>query len=90
MQGSQKDLTKITDEVSQVEALAKENVISTEDSNKAVKEINHALKSINSNVGSVAELVNVLNEDSQEISSALTAITAIAEIKSAVVIGFGK
>jgi len=79
LQGSQRDLTKITDEVSQVEALAKENVISTEVSNKAVKEINQALKGINSNVGSVADVVSVLNDDSQEISSALTAITAIAD-----------
>lgn len=79
LQGSQRDLTNITDEVSQVEALAKANVVSTEVSNKAVKEINQALKGINTNVASVADVVNVLNEDSQEISSALTAITAIAD-----------
>ncbi len=79
LHGSQTDFTKITDEVTQVEILATENVSNAEVSSKAVKEINQSLKSINDNAASVANVVNELNNDSQEISTALSAITAIAE-----------
>jgi uncharacterized coiled-coil DUF342 family protein len=79
LRGSQRDFTKITEEVTQVEVLAQENVTSAEVSSAAVKEINHSLKGINDNVASVADVVNVLNEDSQEISAALSTITAIAD-----------
>lgn len=79
LHGSQRDFTKITEEVTQVEILAQENVASAEVSNTVVKEINLALKSINDNATSVADVVSVLNEDSQEISTALSAITAIAD-----------
>lgn len=79
LHGSQHDLTKITDEVTQVEILAKENVTNAEISNRAVKEINQSLKSINDNAASVANVVGELSEDSQEISTALSAITSIAD-----------
>lgn len=76
---SQNDFTKITEEVTQVEILAKENVTNAEVSSGAVKEINQSLKSINDNAASVANVVSELNEDSKEISTALSAITAIAD-----------
>ena len=79
LHGSQRDFTKITDEVNQVEVLAKENVASAKVSSEAVKEINQSLKGINENVASVAKVVSVLNVDSKEISSALSTITAIAD-----------
>jgi len=79
LHGSQHDFTKITDEVTQVETLATENVASAKASSEVVKEINLSLKSINANAGAVANVVNELNEDSQEISTALSAITAIAD-----------
>lgn len=79
LHGSQLDFTKIIDEVNQVDSLAKENVNSAQMSTEAVKEINQSLKSINANVASVASVVGVLNEDSKEIASALSTITAIAD-----------
>jgi len=75
---SQADFNKIINEVNHVEALAKENVTSTEASSAVVKEINQSIKSINTNVSSVASIVNELNEDSNKISEALSAITAIS------------
>jgi len=75
---SQTDFNKIISEVNHVEALAKENVTSTERSSAVVKEINQSIKSINTNVSSVASVVNELNEDSNKISEALSAITAIS------------
>lgn len=79
LHSSQHDLTKITDEVTQVEILAKENVTNAEISNTAVEEINQSLKSINDNAASVANVVSELSEDSKEISTALSAITSIAD-----------
>ncbi len=79
LHGSQHDFTKITDEVTQVETLAMENVTNVEVSSEAVKEINLSLKSINDNAASVASVVSELNEDNQEISTALSTITAIAD-----------
>ena len=79
LQGSQLDFTKITEEVTQVETLAEQNVTSAEASSKVVKEINLSLKGINDNAKSVATVVGDLNKDSQEISTALSAITAIAD-----------
>ena len=75
---SQTDFNKIINEVNHVEALAKENVTSTEESSAVVKEINQSIKSINANVSSVASIVSELNEDSNKISEALSAITAIS------------
>ncbi|MEY8214215.1 MAG: methyl-accepting chemotaxis protein [Colwellia sp.] len=75
---SQADFNKIINEVNHVEALAKENVASTEESSEVVKEINQSIKSINTNVSSVASIVSELNEDSNKISEALSAITAIS------------
>lgn len=79
LHGSQNDFTKITNEVTEVELLAEQNVASAEVSSKVVKEINCSLKNINENAKSVASVVNELNKDSQEISTALSAITAIAD-----------
>ncbi len=79
LHGSQRDFTKITEEVTQVDVLAQENVTSAKVSSDAVKEINQSLKGINANVASVSDVVNVLNEDSQEISAALSTITSIAD-----------
>lgn len=79
LHSSQHDFAKITDEVTQVETLAMENVANAEVSNEAVKKINLSLKSINNNAESVATVVSGLSEDSKEISIALSAITAIAD-----------
>jgi len=79
LNSSQHDFTKITDEVTQVEILAKENVTSAEISSKDVQEINLSLKSINDNAAAVSNVVNKLNDDGKEISTALSTITAIAD-----------
>lgn len=79
LHSSQADFTKITNEVTQVDKLAKENVENTQTSRAAVKEINASLKNINDNASSVVDVVNALNEDSKEIKSALSSITDIAD-----------
>lgn len=79
LHSTQADFTKITNEVTQVDKLAKENVSNTQISREAVKEINASLKNINDNVASVVKVVNALNDDSKEIKSALSSITDIAD-----------
>jgi len=75
---SQIDLSKISDEISQVEVLAKGNEVSAKESNLAVDNINDSLKTISNNVSSVASVVAILNEDSNKISTALSTIAAIS------------
>lgn len=79
LHGSQQDLTKISNEVSLVEEIARNNLVSAETSNNAVGHIDDSLKTISENVTSVGEVVNALNKDSEEISIALSTITAIAD-----------
>ncbi len=76
---SQVDLSKISDEISQVEVLAKGNEISAKESDLAVDNINESLKTISQNVGSVSRVVSVLNDDSNKISMALSTIIGIAD-----------
>ncbi len=78
LHGSQRDFSKITKEVMQVEVLAKESVSSAKGTSVAVNEINQSLKGINDNVTSVSGIVKILNADSQEIFTALSTITDIA------------
>jgi methyl-accepting chemotaxis protein len=76
---SQKDLNKISDEIFQVEELATENEKSAKISNDGVDNISKSISTISENVGSVAQIVSVLNEDSKQITTALSTITAIAD-----------
>ena len=76
---SQADLTKINDEIIQIEQLAIDNTVSAKASDKAVKHIDESLKTIRVNVDGVSQVVGELIHDSKEITSALSTITAIAD-----------
>jgi len=76
---SQIDLTKINDEIIQIEQLAIDNAVSAKASDKAVMHINESLSTIRVNVDGVAQVVGQLIEDSKKITSALSTITAIAD-----------
>jgi len=79
LKSSQVDLSKINDEISQVEVLAKGNEVSAKESNLAVDNINKSLNTISQNVGAVSGVVSGLNEDSIKISMALSTIIGIAD-----------
>ncbi|PKG37839.1 hypothetical protein CXF74_16895 [Psychromonas sp. Urea-02u-13] len=79
LESSQAELNVINNEVNQVSHLAAENKVSAQQSEQAVTNINTSLLTISENVASVANVVGVLNEDSDRITAALTTITDIAD-----------
>jgi len=79
LQASQSDLNIMSEKISLVESLARENSDSAKESNESVRDIVNSLETISENVESVAEVVSKLNEDSQIITGALSTIKDIAD-----------
>ncbi|USD66917.1 methyl-accepting chemotaxis protein [Vibrio sp. SCSIO 43136] len=79
LQASQTDLSVMSDKITEVERLARDNATSTQQSRESVAQIVGSLSTISENVEGVSGVVTQLNQDSQVITKALSNITDIAD-----------
>ncbi|MGB0467432.1 MAG: methyl-accepting chemotaxis protein [Pontibacterium sp.] len=76
---NQADLVKISDEMEQVESIARHNGDVAVGSQDAVREMASSLKNISGNIDSVTRVIRKLEEDSQQVIKSLSIITDIAD-----------
>lgn len=76
---TQTDLIRIGDELEQVESIATENGQAAKVSQNTVQTMIASLENITTTINAVAQVVNQLGEDSQQVQNSLSMITEIAD-----------